>query len=60
MLEISPADPIFYPWHGLIDQIATNWLTTTKGKAWAAANPNHPFLVEGFTNMEGWNNTDWD
>ena len=58
--RISPADPIFYPWHGLIDQIATNWLTTTKGKAWAAANPNHPFLVEGFTNMEGWNNADWD
>lgn len=58
--RISPSDPIFYGWHGLIDRIASDWLTTTKGKAWAAANPNHPFLVDGFTNMEGWNNTDWD
>jgi len=58
---ISMTDPIFYGWHGLIDRIATTWLKqTAKGQAWAAANPNHPFLVEGFTNMEGWNNTDWD
>jgi len=37
----------------LIDNLADVWLTTTKGKAWAAANPNHPFLVVGFTDHHG-------
>ncbi len=56
----SPLDPIFYGWHGHLDKIVTTWLKTTKGQQWAAANPNHPFLVDGFTNHEGWNNADWD
>jgi hypothetical protein len=56
----SPADPIFYGWHGLLDRIATVWLTTTKGQQWAAANPSHPFLVTGFTSHHGWDNADWD
>jgi hypothetical protein len=55
----SPADPIFYGWHALIDNLADVWLTTAKGKAWAAANPNHPFLVVGFTDHHGWNNADF-
>lgn len=56
----SPADPIFYGWHGLLDKVVDNWLATTNGKAWATANPSHPFLVQGFTSMDGWNNADWD
>jgi hypothetical protein len=55
----SPADPIFYAWHGWIDRIADQWLATPKGKAWATANQGHPFLVQGFTSMDGWNNADW-
>jgi hypothetical protein len=55
----SPADPIFYGWHGLIDKVADVWLTTTNGKAWAAANPNHPFLKVGFTDHNGWDNADF-
>lgn len=55
----SPADPAFYAWHGLIDTIADNWLKTAKGQAWAAANPSHPFLNVGFTDMDGWDNADW-
>lgn len=56
----SPADPIFFAWHGLLDKIVDSWLATTNGQNWAAANPSHPFLVQGFTGMEGWNNADWD
>ena len=55
----SPADPIFYGWHGLIDNLADVWLATPNGQAWAAANPNHPFLVVGFTNHHGWDNADF-
>ncbi len=55
----SPADPIFYGWHGLIDNLADAWLTTAKGQAWAAANPNHPFLAVGFTSHHGWDNADF-
>lgn len=57
---ISPTDPIFYGWHGLIDKIASNWLNTTKGQQWRAANPDHPFLKDGYTDHSNWNNTDWD
>jgi hypothetical protein len=57
---ISPSDPIFYGWHGLIDKIVTTWLTTTKGQQWKAANASHPFLVAGYTTTDGWNNADWD
>lgn len=56
----SPADPVFFGWHGLLDKIVDNWLATPNGQAWAAANPSHPFLVQGFTSMEGWDNDDWD
>jgi hypothetical protein len=56
----SVADPIFFGWHGLLDRIVSNWLTTTKGKAWAAANTGHRFLQDGFTDMEDWDYTDWD
>jgi hypothetical protein len=55
----SPADPIFYGWHGLIDTLADVWLATPNGKAWAAAHPNHPFLTVGFTSHEGWDNADF-
>jgi hypothetical protein len=55
----SPADPIFYGWHGLIDNLADVWLATPNGQAWAAANPNHPFLVVGFTDHHGWDNADF-
>jgi hypothetical protein len=55
----SPADPLFYAWHGLIDTIVDNWLKTTTGRNWMAANPNHPFLNVGFTDMAGWDNADW-
>lgn len=55
----SPSDPIFFGWHGLIDRLVTQWLATTKGQAWAAANPSHPFLVQGFIDMHIWNNADW-
>jgi hypothetical protein len=55
----SPADPVFYAWHGLIDKLADAWLATPNGQAWKAANPNHPFLVPGFTNHEGWDNSDF-
>jgi hypothetical protein len=54
----SPADPIFYAWHGLLDSLADVWLATTNGKAWAAAHPTHRFLRQGFTDHGGWNNTD--
>lgn len=56
----SPADPIFYGWHSLIDNLADVWLATPNGQAWAAANPNHPFLVVGFTNHHGWDNADFE
>lgn len=55
----SPADPIFFGWHALIDKIVDTWLATPNGQAWKAANPNHPFLVPGFTNHHGWDNSDW-
>ncbi|RYZ05439.1 MAG: hypothetical protein EOO73_19505 [Myxococcales bacterium] len=55
----SPADPIFYGWHGLIDGLADVWLATPKGQAWAAANPTHPFLAVGFTSHHGWDNADF-
>jgi hypothetical protein len=55
----SPADPVFYGWHALIDRLADAWLATPNGQAWKAANPNHPFLVPGFTNHHGWDNADW-
>jgi hypothetical protein len=55
----SPADPIFYAWHGLIDTIVDNWLKTTAGRNWMNANPSHPFLNLGFTDMHIWNNADW-
>jgi len=55
----SPADPLFYAWHGLIDTITDNWLKTTAGRNWMNANPNHPFLNVGFTDMSGWDNADW-
>lgn len=55
----SPADPIFFGWHGLIDKLATAWLATAKGQAWAAANPSHPFLVTGFIDMHRWDNEDF-
>lgn len=55
----SPADPIFYGWHGLIDNLADTWLATPNGQAWAAANPNHPFLKVGFTEHHGWDNSDF-
>jgi hypothetical protein len=55
----SPADPIFYGWHGLIDNLADVWLATPNGQAWAAANPNHPFLKVGFTDHHGWDNADF-
>jgi hypothetical protein len=56
----SPSDPFFYAWHGLIDTIVDNWLKTTTGRAWMAANPGHAFLDVGFTEMHhGWNNSDW-
>ncbi len=55
----SPSDPIFYGWHALLDNIISNWLETPNGQAWAAANPDHPFLVEGFTGMEGWEPSDF-
>jgi len=54
----SPSDPVFYGWHMLIDRIVDAWLLTPKGKAWAAAHSTHRFLVTGFTNHDGWNNTD--
>jgi hypothetical protein len=57
---VSPADPIFYGWHGLLDKVVSIWLTTTKGQQWAAANPDHPFLDDGYTELTGWNNEDWD
>ena len=55
----SPADPVFYGWHGLIDRLADAWLATPNGQAWKAANPNHPFLVPGFTDHHGWENSDF-
>ena len=55
----SPADAAFYGWHGWIDGIVDTWLKTTPGKAWAAANPMHPFLDVGFTHMDGWDYVDW-
>jgi len=55
----SPSDPLFYAWHGYIDQIVDNWLKTTAGRNWMNANPNHPFLQVGFTSMEGWDDADW-
>jgi hypothetical protein len=55
----SPADPIFYGWHALIDKIVDAWLATPNGQAWKAANPSHAFLVPGFTNHHGWDNLDW-
>jgi len=55
----SPADPIFYGWHGLIDTLADVWLATPNGKAWAAAHPDHPFLKVGFTSHENWDNADF-
>ncbi|MDF3070845.1 MAG: hypothetical protein K0R38_6446 [Polyangiaceae bacterium] len=54
----SPADPVFYGWHALIDKIVDAWLATPNGQAWKAANPTHPFLVPGFTNHHGWDNLD--
>jgi hypothetical protein len=54
----SPADPVFYGWHALIDRVVDTWLATPNGQAWKAANPNHPFLVPGFTNHHGWDNLD--
>jgi hypothetical protein len=54
----SPADPVFYGWHALIDTLADAWLATPNGQAWKAANPNHPFLVPGFTDHHGWDNLD--
>lgn len=55
----SPADPIFYAWHGLIDSIVDNWLKTTAGRNWMTANAGHPFLNLGFTSMHGWDNADF-
>jgi hypothetical protein len=55
----SPSDPFFYAWHGLIDKIADDWLKTTTGRNWMNANPNHPFLQIGFTEMTGWDDQDW-
>ena len=55
----SPADPVFYGWHALIDGLADAWLATPNGQAWRAANPNHPFLVPGFTDHHGWENSDF-
>ncbi len=56
--NFSPADPIFYGWHALIDKLVDQWLATPNGLAWKAANPSHPFLVPGFTNHHGWDNLD--
>jgi hypothetical protein len=56
----SPADPIFYGWHGLIDKVVDNWLATAKGQAWAAANAGHPFLQVGFTGHHDWENVNFD
>ena len=55
----SPADGAFYGWHGWIDAIVDNWLKTTTGQNWAAANPSHPFLDVGFSEMDGWDYVDW-
>jgi hypothetical protein len=55
----SPSDPLFYAWHGLIDQIADNWLKTTAGRNWIAAHPGHPFLQTGYTDMNGWDDAYW-
>lgn len=55
----SPADPAFYPWHGRLDRIVDVWLGTPSGQAWRAANPNHPFLARGFTDMDGWESDFW-
>lgn len=55
----SPADPIFYGWHGVIDNLADAWLATSTGQAWVAANPNHPFLAVGFTDHHGWETQDF-
>lgn len=55
----SPADPFFYAWHGLIDQIVDNWLKTTAGRNWITAHPGHPFLEIGYTHMDGWDDAYW-
>ena len=57
--SISPTEPLFFGWHGFLDRIVTNWLATSKGQAWIAANPNHAFLKQGFTDMMMWDNADW-
>jgi hypothetical protein len=56
---ISPTEPLFFGWHAFLDRIVTNWLGTPSGQAWSSANPNHPFLVSGFTDMTIWDNADW-
>lgn len=57
--SISPTEPLFFGWHGFLDRIITNWLSTAKGQAWASANSGHPFLQQGFTNMMDWDNADF-
>jgi hypothetical protein len=52
----SPTDPIFHGWHGLLEKIVDAWLATANGRAWAAANPSHPFLETGFTDHHDWEN----
>lgn len=56
---ISPTEPLFFGWHAFLDRIVTNWLGTPSGQAWSSANPSHPFLVSGFTDMTIWDNADW-
>jgi hypothetical protein len=48
----SPADPMFWGWHGHIDQILDAWLATPTGQAWAASNPDH-WLTGGTNEYAG-------
>lgn len=57
-LQVAPADPIFYGWHGFIDRLVDTWLATPKGQQWAQAHSTHRFLQVGFTDHMGWDNTD--
>lgn len=56
----SPVDPVFYGWHGFLDNLLEVWLTETdNGRAWMEENPNHPLLVPGFTHIDGWDNVEF-